>query len=207
MPNLWLLPRPLVLASKSQARRALLAAAGIPFEGIDAAIDERAVEESAREEGGGQEGAAIAALLAREKALVVSADQPGRLVLGADQTLTMNGRLFTKPDDMEAARAQLSEMAGTTHQLHAALCLARDGRVLATACAQAKLTCRAYSDAFIDCYLALAGEDVLRSVGGYAVEGLGLHLFEAIVGEHSTILGLPMLDLLRLLRTHGALEA
>jgi septum formation protein len=204
MPHLWLLPRPLVLASKSQARRALLAAAGIPFEGIDADIDERRVEAPAREEGLG--GEAIAALLAREKAMSIGADQPDRLVLGADQTLSIEGEFLTKPENRESAKRQLVAMSEKTHTLHAALCLVRDGAVLATACAEAHMTCRAYTPAFVECYLDLAGDSVLHSVGGYAVEGLGIHLFDHIVGEQSTILGLPMLPLLKLLRECGALE-
>lgn len=204
MPNLWLLPRPLVLASKSQARRALLAAAGIPFEGIDAQIDERLVDGPAREAGHG--GEAIAALLAREKAMQVSAIQPNRLVLGADQTLSLEGRFLTKPPDLARAKAQLLAMANKTHTLHAALCLVRDGEVVAHGSAEAHLTCRDYSPDFVDCYLDLAGESVLRSVGSYAVEGLGIHLFDKVVGEQSTILGLPMLPLLKLLREYGAVE-
>ncbi len=204
MPNLWLLPRPLVLASKSQARRALLAAAGIPFEAVDAEIDERLVEGPARQAGHG--GEAIAALLAREKAVQVSARHADRLVLGADQTLSIAGRFLTKPPDLAAAKAQLLSIAGTTHTLHAAFCLVRDGAVVASACAEAQMTCRPFSASFVDCYLDFVGESVLRSVGGYAVEGLGIHLFERIVGEQSTILGLPMLELLRALRDQGAVE-
>jgi septum formation protein len=204
MPHLWLLPRPLILASKSQARRSLLAAAGIPFEGIEADIDERLVESPAREAGLG--GEAIAGLLAREKATSIAADHPDRLVLGADQTLSLEGQFLTKPPDRESARRQLNAMSGKVHTLHAAICLVRDGLVVATACAEAHMTCRAYTPAFVECYLDLAGDSVLHSVGGYAVEGLGVHLFDAIVGEQSTILGLPMLQLLRLLRECGALE-
>ena len=203
MSDLWLLPRPLILASKSQARRALLAAAGIPFEGIDADIDEREVEAPAR--AAGADGNAIAALLAEAKAREVAKTQPGRLVLGADQTLSINGHFLTKPPSLEVAKAQLLSMSGRTHTLHAALCLVRHDAVVAAGSAAAHLTCRSYSEAFVDAYLGLAGDAVLQSVGGYAVEGLGIHLFERIEGEHSTILGLPMLPLLALLRTHGAL--
>jgi septum formation protein len=203
MSDLWLLPRPLLLASKSQARRALLAAAGIPFEGIDAAIDERAVDGPART--AGALGDAIAGLLAEAKARAVSAHQPGRLVLGADQTLTIEGSFLSKPPTLQAAKEQLLAMSGKKHTLHAALCLVRDETVVAAACAAAHLTCRHFTSVFVDAYLGLAGESVLQSVGGYAVEGLGIHLFERIEGEQSTILGLPMLPLLDLLRTHGAL--
>lgn len=204
MSDLWLLPRPLILASKSQARRALLAAAGIPFEGIDAAIDERTVEAPTR--AAGADGNAIAALLAEAKARAVAASQPGRLVLGADQTLSIDGRFLTKPQNLEAAREQILAMSGRTHTLHAALCLVRDETVVAAGSAAAHLTCRSYSESFVDAYLALAGESVLQSVGGYAVEGVGIHLFARIEGDQSTILGLPMLPLLDLLRTHGALS-
>ena len=204
MLNLWLLPRPLILASKSQARRSLLAAAGIPFEAIDADIDERVIEQPLRTRG--CDAATIALALAREKALAVSTGHPGRLVLGADQTLALAGRTLNKPADRDAARQQLAAIAGTTHTLHAALCIARDNAVVAEACAEARLTCRTFSPAFIDCYLDLAGDGVLQSVGGYAIEGLGIHLFEKIDGEHSTILGLSMLHLLDILRDIGAVE-
>ncbi len=203
MTTLWLADRPLLLASKSQARRALLASSGIPFETMDADIDERAVEAPLREAGAG--GAAIAAHLARHKALAASGLQPGRLVVGADQTLALGRDVLSKPLDQAAAHAQLAAMSGRSHTLHAALCLARDGTIVAEAAAEARLTCRTLSTAFIETYVDLAGDAVLQSVGAYAVEGLGIHLFERIEGEHSTILGLPMLPLLRLLRDAGCL--
>jgi septum formation protein len=205
MSNIWLADRPLLLASKSQARRALLAASGIPFEAMDAQVDERMIEAPLRE--AGAPGSAIAQHLAREKALAVSVDQPERLVLGADQTLVLDNVILTKPADREAACAQIASMSGRTHTLHAALCLARDGQVVAEGAAEARLTCRVLSPAFIDGYIDLAGDSVLQSVGAYAVEGLGIHLFESIEGEHSTILGLPLLPLLRLLREIGCLAS
>jgi septum formation protein len=201
MTNIWLADRPLLLASKSQARRSLLAASGIPFEAMDAHVDERAIEAPLRKSG--LKGHAIAQHLAREKALAVSTVQPERLVLGADQTLALGDAILAKPIDRAAAHAQISAMSGRAHTLHAALCLARDGKVVAEAEAAARLTCRVLSPSFIDGYIDLAGDSVLQSVGAYAVEGLGIHLFESIEGEHSTILGLPMLPLLRLLREIG----
>jgi septum formation protein len=204
MTNVWIADRPLLLASKSQARRSLLAAAGIPFEATTADIDERLVEAPLRE--AGADGGAIASHLAREKALAASATFPDRLVLGADQTLSLGGALLTKPVDRAAAQARLTAMSGRAHTLHAALCLARDGTVVAQGLAEATLTCRVLSPAFIDCYLDLAGDSVLQSVGAYALEGLGIHLFESIEGEQSTILGLPMLVLLRVLRDLGCVE-
>ena len=205
MTGLWLADRPLLLASKSQARRALLAASGIPFETMDAQIDEREVEAPLRRTGA--TGAAIAIHLARHKALAAGAAQPDRLVVGADQTLALGEAILTKPLDRSAAHAQLAAMSGRVHTLHAALCLVRDGVVVAEGAAEARLTCRRLSPSFIETYIELAGDAVLQSVGAYAVEGLGIHLFERIEGEHSTILGLPMLVLLRLLRDAGCLAA
>lgn len=205
MTGLWLADRPLLLASKSQARRALLAASGIPFETTDAQIDEREIEAPLRR--AGASGAAIAAHLARHKALAASVAQPERFVVGADQTLALGDAILTKPLNRAAAQAQLAAMSGRTHTLHAAACLARDGRVVAEGCTEARLTCRDLSPRFIETYIDLAGDAVLQSVGAYAVEGLGIHLFERIEGEHSTILGLPMLPLLDLLREAGCLAA
>ena len=204
MTSVWLGSRPLILASKSQARRSLLAAAGIPFEAMGAPIDEREIEAPLRQAGAA--GAVIARHLAREKALAVSRQFPDRLVLGADQTLSLGESILNKPHDRTAAKAQLTAMSGRMHTLHAALCLAEGGDVVAERDEEARLTFRELSGNFIEYYLDLAGDSVLDSVGAYALEGLGIHLFEAIEGEQSTILGLPMLPLLRQLREIGCVQ-
>lgn len=203
MTGLWRGAAPLVLASKSAARRALLAAAAIPFESRDAMVDERAVEAPLLEMGAG--GATIARELARKKALAVSAREPERMVLGADQTLALGDRLFAKPANREAARAQLRALQGATHELHAAICVARGGDVVFEAAPVARLTVRPLSASFIEAYLDAAGDEVLGSVGVYQLEGLGIHLFERIEGDHSTILGLPLPPLLAYLRAQGSL--
>jgi septum formation protein len=203
MSALWRGAAPLLLASKSAARRALLTAAQIPYEARDAMIDERALEAPLLEAGAG--GAAIARELARKKALAVSAREPGRLVLGADQTLTLGEKLFSKPRDRAAAAAQLAALSGQTHELHSAICVARGDRVQFEAAPVARLTMRALSAAFIKAYLDAAGARILGSVGAYQLEGLGVHLFERIEGEHSVILGLPLPSLLEFLREEGSL--
>ena len=142
----------------------------------------------------------VALLLAREKAFAVTAQRPGRLVLGADQTLALGQRLYAKPADLAAARDQLRGMRGRTHELHSAVVVARDGAVLFEHCEIARLTMREFSDGFLDRYLAAAGSAVTASVGGYQVESLGIQLFERIEGDHFTILGLPLLRLLQYLR-------
>lgn len=205
MTDLWLGKAPLVLASKSPARRALLAGAGLPFEVIAADIDERAVEAPLRAAGASAE--AVAAHLARGKALAVASSAPQRLVLGADQVLALGNEIFSKPKDLAAAQTQLAKLSGRTHALHSALCVARDEKVLFETVATARLTCRELSADFIDCYLAAAGDAVLGSVGAYQLEGFGVHLFETIEGDHATILGLPLLPLLAFLRQEGSLAA
>ncbi|MCK0197493.1 Maf family protein [Ancylobacter sp. 6x-1] len=192
-----------MLASKSAARRALLDAARIPFEVVVAAIDERAVEEVARAQGSGPK--QVAVLLAREKALSAAADHPGRLVLGADQTLAFGEEAFHKPESRAAGRAQLQRLSGATHELHSAIALARDGEIVFSLADSAHLTMRVLTPEVIDTYLDAVGDAILTSVGGYQLEGLGIHLFEKVEGAHSTILGLPLLPLLAFLRHEGAL--
>ena len=205
MSGLWLAKAPLVVASKSGARQALLRAAGIPFDIIAAAIDERMVDAPLR--GEGAPATAIAAHLARAKALAVSAHVPSRLVVGADQVLALGSEIFTKPESPGAAKAQLAKFSGWTHALQSAVCVARDGAILFEAVSTAKMTCRGLSPEFIDRYIVSAGDAVLTSVGGYQVEGLGVHLFEKIDGDQATILGLPLLPLLAFLREEGSLAA
>jgi nucleoside triphosphate pyrophosphatase len=198
---LWLADKPLVLASKSAPRRALLEAAGIPIEVRPADIDERAVERTAAANAAGD----VAALLAREKACAVSIGMPGRLVLGADQTLVLGERRFDKPADIAAARAQLRALAGKTHELHSAIAFVRDGQVLNETVQVARMTMRAFSDRFLDAYLEAAGPAVMASVGAYQLERYGVHLFERVEADHFTILGLPLLPALEFLRQEGSL--
>lgn len=194
--GLWIAAEPLVLASKSTARRALLAGAGIAVEILPADIDERGIEAKAP----AQEAGAAAALLAREKARAVSVQKPGRLVLGADQTLVLGGRRFSKPADRAAAAEQLRALRGQTHALHSALSAMRDGKVLFEHADVARLTMRKFSDKFLQHYLDAAADAVTASVGGYQLERPGIQLFERIEGDYFTILGLPLLPLLDFLR-------
>lgn len=200
MSSLWLAARPLVLASRSAARRALIEAAGVPLEIAPADIDERTVERRA-----GAGAADVASLLAQEKSRAGCAGFKGRLVVGADQTLALGRERFTKPVDRDTARAQLQALAGRTHELHSAVAVARDGRVLFSHVDTAKLTMRALSEGFVDRYLDAAGEAVLASVGGYQLEGLGSQLFERIEGDYFTVLGLPLFALLAYLRRESCL--
>jgi nucleoside triphosphate pyrophosphatase len=199
---LWLAPQPLVLASKSDVRGKMLAAAGLRFVIQPAQIDERTVEEKA----GKPEAAASARLLARAKAQAVSTAAPGRLVLGADQTLARGSMRFSKPKDRAGALEQLRALRGRTHELHSALALVRDGEVLFDCVDSARLTVRDLTDKFLDLYLEMAGDAALASVGGYQLEGVGIHLFERVEGDYFTVLGLPLLPLLAYLRKNGFVE-
>jgi septum formation protein len=196
---LWLADRPLVLASKSEIRHAILRDAGVPVEIVPADIDERAVEQRADVRHAGE----IAALLAREKARAIAAGRSGRLVLGADQTLAVGERRFSKPVDRAAAREQLKVLRGRTHELHTAVALSRDGTMLFEHREVARLTMRAFSDDFLDAYLDAVGQAVTASVGGYQLEKAGIQLFERIEGDHFVILGLPLLSLLQYFRREG----
>jgi septum formation protein len=199
--SLWLSAEPLVLASKSAIRRIMLEEAGLPVEVDPADVDERALEARA----GIAQPAEAAQLLAREKARVVSARAGRRFVVGADQTLALGDRRFTKPTGRPSARDQLRALSGKTHELHSAVAVARDGRVVFSHVDVARLTMRSLSDRFLDLYLDAAGAAVTQSVGAYQIERLGVQLFERIEGDHFTIMGLPLFALLSFLRREGCL--
>lgn len=198
---LWLAADPLVLASRSGVRRTLLAAAGVPVEVQIADLDERKIEAGVPSLGPG----AMAALLAREKAAAVERRHPGRLVLGADQMLAFAGKRFAKPRDRAAAHAQLRALSGRTHELHAAIAFVQNATVLFEHVDVAALTMRNFSDRFLDLYLDAVGGAATESVGAYQIEGLGIQLFERLDGDYFTVLGLPLLQVLRFLRRHGYL--
>jgi septum formation protein len=199
--RLWRGKHPLILASQSRARQMLLANAGIDFEAVPADIDEREIQQASGLSTPGD----IAALLARRKALSVSLRQSGKFVVGADQTLARGLRLFAKPAGRAQAAEQLRALAGGSHELHSAVAVARDGEILFEGVFIARMTMRQLGESEIVAYLDAAGEAVTTSVGAYQLEGLGVHLFERIEGDHFTILGLPLLQLLAFLRSAGLL--
>ena len=198
---LWLADAPLILASKSKTRWMLLNAAGVPVETDPADLDERGLEADA----GSKSAGAVAALLAREKAMAVSRKHGGGLTLGADQTLSFGAGRLTKPLDRDAARAQLRALCGRTHELHSAIAFVQHGAVLFEHVGVARLTMRNFSERFLELYLEAAGESVIASVGAYQLEGLGLQLFERVDGDYFTVLGLPLLEALEFLRRFGCL--
>ena len=174
----------------------LLADAGLQFETLPADIDERALQQGSRLSAPGE----IAGLLACEKARWVSARKAGHYVIGADQTLALGNRLLNKPDGRAAAAEQLRTLSGQTHDLHSAIAVVCDGKLVFETVAIARMSMRPLSDHDIRTYLDEAGEAVTTSVGAYQLEGLGVHLFERIEGDHFTILGLPLLPLLAFFR-------
>ena len=191
---------PVILASKSAARAQVLGAAGVVFETVGAGVDEAAV----KQELSGATPRDIALALAERKAVAASEGRSG-LVIGADQTLDLDGRLFDKAETMDEARGRLAMLRGRTHQLHSAVAVAKYGAVIWRDVPAATLTMRDFSDAFLDAYLSRHGEGLLGSVGCYRLEDDGVQLFEAIDGDYFTILGLPLMGLLGLLREQGAL--
>ena len=199
--TIWRGKAPLVLASQSRARQMLLGNAGLAFEAVPADVDERAIQEKS----GLLKPGEIAALLAQEKARFVSSKMADRYVVGADQTLALGQRLFSKPAGRAQAADQLRALAGNTHELHSALAVARDGKIVLSEVSIARMTMRQLSGDEIRTYLDTAGEAVTTSVGAYQLEGLGVHLFDRIEGDHFTILGLPLLPLLAFLRGQGLL--
>ena len=201
--SLWKSRARPILASGSVTRRLLLENAGIAVDVEAAHVDERGLEDAFLASGG--EPSAVAVALARAKALAVGERRPGVYCIGADQTLLFEGRLAHKAASIEEAVQNLARLAGKTHELIAGVCVARDGVAEFTTSERARLTMRALDEGAVRRYLETAGPAVLSSVGAYQIEGLGNHLFETIEGDHSTILGLPLMPLLQWLRGQGLL--
>lgn len=197
----------LILASGSAARRTLLEAAGLNFDVIPANIDEGKIRDDIVGATANVEGSDIASVLAAEKARLVSIEHPSALVVGADQVLTLGGRFFSKAENLVEAREILSMLRGRTHELVSAVALARNGEVHWQTSTTAEMTMRSFSDEFLGCYLEKMGERALQIVGCYEIEGLGVQLFEDIDGDHFTILGIPLLELLARLRHEGMVTA
>ena len=193
----------LILASKSAARRSMLADAGVAFSVQVADVDEdavKAVHDPA-------DAAGLAVELARVKALAVSRHDGDAWVLGADQTLAFDGGLVSKAASLADARTRLGTMRGQTHQLHSGAALARNGQIVWSGVDTATMRVRDFSDAFLDAYLAAEGEALLHCVGAYRLEGMGSQLFEAIEGDYFTVLGLPLWPVLAELRRAGVLRS
>jgi septum formation protein len=192
-----------ILASRSPHRAALLKGAGVVFETRDSGIDERAVEDALGAHALPEDRAQI---LAEAKALAVSEAETDRIVLGCDQILALDGSILHKARTMEEARRRLLALSGNTHTLHSALALALNGEILWSDVFPAHLTMRRLTPEFIGRHLAGAGAGILGSVGCYQIEGPGLQLFERIDGDYWTIVGLPLLPLLKELRDRGVMD-
>jgi len=195
---------PLVLASASAARAAMLTRSGVAFVKDASAVDEDEIKRAMRAEGASAEDLAVA--LAEMKARQVGRRHPGALIVGSDQVLVCEERWFDKPADRAAARAQLLLLRGKSHMLISAAVVLRDGERLWHHIGRAQLTVRPFSEAFLDDYLDAAGDAILGSVGAYQLEGLGVQLFSRVDGDYFTILGMPLLPLLDFLRNHGVVK-
>jgi septum formation protein len=195
---------PLILASKSPFRAQILRNAGVSFRAEAAAIDERAAEAPLLKSGATPE--EVASALAEAKAMEVSDRFPDAFVLGADQTLSLGDELFHKPADMEGARRQLLKLSGKTHMLSSAIVLVRGSETIWRHVSVARMTMRKLSPAFIGRHLVQVREAALSSVGAYQYEGEGIQLFEKFDGDHFTIVGLPLLPLLKELRLLGEID-
>lgn len=195
-------PPPVTLASSSAIRQQILRAAGVDFEAVSAQVDEEAVKTALLAEGLGPRD--IADALAEAKAVKISRRRPG-LVIGADQTLDLDGLLMDKADNWLEARLRLETLRGRTHRLHCGMVVAQDGQAIWREVVTTSLRMRAFSDAFLDAYLLRNVPAVLSSVGCYQMEGEGVQLFERVEGDYFAILGLSLIPLLDLLRRHGAI--
>ncbi len=198
-------PLTLVLASGSATRRSMLSSAGLTFEVIPADVDEAKLRDGRKQAEAGVTAMELATTLARAKAEAVSRARPDALVIGSDQLLELDGRIFEKPTDVAAARKALADLRGKTHTLHSAAALATNGLTGWVAMQTTRMTMRDFSEDFLDTYLSRCGSEILSSVGAYQIEGPGVQLFDQVEGDYFNVLGLPLLPLLKELRARGVL--
>lgn len=196
--------REVILASGSAGRRMLLENAGVRFRIELPDVDERAVETAIDDSG--TTPAELALILAEAKATEVSLRFPEAIVIAADQTMNLGDRRFHKPADMDEARRNLIELSGRTHELNSAVVIAEAGKVNWHCVDTAYMTMREFSPHYAGRYLSAVGDAALKSVGSYQIEGLGAQLFDTVEGSYFTIVGMPLLPLLQVLREHGAID-
>ncbi len=192
----------LILASGSAARQRMLEAAGLSFAVESPRLDEE--EEKLRLRARDATPLEQATVLAELKALSLAGDD---LVIGADQMLAVGDEVLDKPRNVHEARAHLARLRGRKHELITAGAVARGDKILWSHVETPRLTMRDFSDAFLDDYIARAGDATLKSVGAYQLEGLGAQLFERVEGDYFSVLGLPLLPLLDFLRAQGIAQA
>jgi len=193
--------KPFILASGSVIRAEMLRNAGVPLETIVARVDEESIKSALLSEGAPARD--IADALAEMKARRVASKNPEALVLGADQVLVCEGKLFDKPDTIDAARTQLRILRGKTHELLSATVIVEDGAPVWRHIGRAQLMMRPFSDAFLENYLQTHAEDLFTTVGAYKLEANGSQLFTRVQGDYFSVLGLPLLEILGFLRTRG----
>ena len=194
----------IILASKSAARQNMLKQCGLNFQAIPADIDESAIitEEKSKDKAANE----IALTLSLEKAKTVSEENPHSYVIGSDQILEFEDELFEKATSIEETKEKLLRLSGKTHSLYSAYSVLKNNEIIDQYCDRAALTMHKFNEDFVDLYIKKASNDVTQCVGGYAVEGIGITLFEKIDGDYYTILGMPLLPLLATLRAEGVLS-
>ena len=194
----------LVLASGSEIRATLLRNAGVDFDINPGRVDEEMLKRGLEAEGATARD--IADALAEAKARKISAKMPGALVLGCDQVLDFQGKVISKPESIEEARAQLEQLRGQRHMLHSAAVLYENGEPIWRFVGVVRLFMRTFSDEYLEAYLERNWESICHSVGGYKLEEEGVRLFEKVDGDYFTVLGMPLVEILSYLTLRGDLE-
>ena len=195
----------IVLASQSMARQNMLRQAGVEFEVKPARIDEEAIIKSLLVDGATTND--IVDALAEYKALRVAGSHPDGLIIGSDQILVCEKKIYSKAQNLEQAKTTLKELRGKSHQLLSAAVIFEDGKPVWRTVSRAQLFMRNYSDEYLDDYLKYCGSDILSSVGCYFLEDKGVNLFSRVQGDYFTVLGFPLLDVLEFLRNRGVIPS
>ena len=180
----------IILASKSNTRKKILEHNQIECIVEPSNIDEDSIKESLLKERATPE--IISKNLAELKANKISQKTTGKLVLGADSVIDLNGKIISKPTNREEALKILQDLNGQTHHLISSVCISQNGSMIWNYTDKASLTMKQMSKEELKVYLAKISDEALYAYNVYQIEGEGEHLFSKIEGDKDTIMGLPV---------------
>jgi septum formation protein len=190
----------IILASKSKVRKEILDRHEIFCEVRPSNVDEDVVKETLIKEFAPPE--IISKNLAELKANKVSSNQKGKMVIGADSVIDLNGELISKPESREEALIILKKLNGKKHYLISSVCISMDGSMIWNYSDKAELTMKNFSEEDLKHYLSKISDETLYAYNVYQIEGEGRNLFSNIHGDEDTIMGLPILQIKEYLKNY-----
>jgi len=190
----------LILASSSGIRKIILEKHNFNILVHAPNVDEEEIKKSLLQEKATSK--EVAETLAKLKAIKISGKYKDQIVLGADQVLSLGGRIFNKPKNKKIAKFVLKQLNNKEHELISSICLAKNGSFIWSHTESSFLKMKKFDDSYLDEYLNNISDDVLQRYGVYQIEGEGRKLFSEIKGDEFAIMGMPVSALINYFKTN-----